>query len=389
MAPPVSVRPFPLPSFPHLPSRGIPSKFNSAHFTYSATDLVSAGLESRILSASDEWFTAASNLLTPTAPIRRPGVFTYAGAWYDGWETRRHNPEPFDWVVIRLGVASGTVTGVEVDTAFFDGNHAPEVAVEGCFVQGEKADERVRKHERAPETVGVAGQEGKDEDVFWRTILPRQECGPSQRHAWTVIDGAVKGEPVTHVRLLMFPDGGIARLRLYGTALPIFPADPETVFDLASAQNGGVAVACSDQHFGQKENLLLPGRGRDMGDGWETKRTRGEHVDWVVVKLGCTGEIDQIVVDTAHFRGNFPRAVKVFAAEGKNEKDMTAPDPEKDVGWTEVLGEQKMGPDKEHEYGRESGLTNVEGKLCRWVKLVIIPDGGVKRLRIFGRRKTR
>lgn len=198
-----------------------------------------------------------------------------------------------------------------------------------------------------------------------------------------------KKQPVTHVRLLMFPDGGIARLRLYGTALPIFPENPETVFDLASAQNGGVAVACSDQHFGRKDNLLLPGRGKDMGDGWETKRTRGEHVDWVVVRLGAAGEIEKVVVDTAHFRGNFPRAVRVLASEGRTDTGETAPDPDKHEDWTEVLGEQKLGPDREHEFGWEGELVNVEEKVWRWVKLVIIPDGGVKRLRIFGRKKHR
>ncbi|KAI9666617.1 MAG: Allantoicase [Bathelium mastoideum] len=366
----------------HPSVQSIPSEQIDATFSSTTIDLISAPLSSRILSFSDEWFASASNLLTPTPPIHRPGVFTHAGAWYDGWETRRHNPAPFDWVVVRLGVASGLVHGVEVDTAFFDGNHAPEVAVEGCFLDGEGADEEVRRHEGDTEVALGGGG-------FWRTILPRSECGPSRRHGWVVRpqQEVEEDKPVTHVRLLMFPDGGIARFRLYGTAVPILPKDPEMVFDLASAQNGAVAVACSDQHFGRKENLLLPGRGKDMGDGWETKRTRGEHVDWVVVRLGCRGEIDKIVVDTAYFRGNFPRAIRLFASDEASENDKSASYPTKDEAWTEVLGEQKMGPDKEHEFGRESGLINVEGKSWRWVKLVIIPDGGVKRLRVLGKRK--
>ncbi|KAI9708457.1 MAG: Allantoicase [Bogoriella megaspora] len=366
--------------------QSIPANEIDSTFTSTTIDLVSAGLDSHILSHSDEWFASSSNLLTPTPPIRRPGVFTYAGAWYDGWETRRHNSNPFDWVVIRLGVASGVVEGVEIDTAFFDGNHAPEIALEGCYVVGEGADERVSKFEQAPEV--KEGEDGKREgggEGFWKGILGRRECGPSRRQAWRLVGGEGGRREYTHVRLLMFPDGGIARLRVYGRAVPVFPKDVGEAFDLASARNGGVAIACSDQHFGRRENLLLPGRGKDMGDGWETKRSRGEHVDWVVVKLGCIGEIDKVVVDTAHFRGNFPRAVKVFAAEEKENGE--APDGAGDVGWTEILGESKTGPDKEHEFEKGTGLSNIEGKAWRWIKLVIIPDGGVKRLKVFGRRK--
>lgn len=323
-------------------------------------DLVNKALGSRILAFSDEWFAAAENLTTPTPPIRKPGVFTYAGAWYDGWETRRHNSEPFDWVVIRLGVASGRVKGVEIDTAFFSGNQAPEVAVQGCFVSDD------RKEEVKSKDFGE-----------WETILPTQECGPSQRHAWELPQRTDKA--YTHVRLQMFPDGGIARFRLYGDVVPVIPQDISAVFDLAATVNGGVAVQCSDQHFGTKDNLLLPGRGVDMGDGWETKRSRGEHIDWTIIKLGLPGIIEKVVVDTAHFRGNFPQKVQIFAAP-PSEK----PPAHGDSVWTEIVSPQKTGPDKEHEYAGDV-LLQAE-KAYGFVKLVIIPDGGVKRIRVFGRR---
>lgn len=340
------------------------------------TDLISSPLNPQILSLSDEWFASASNLTTPTPPIRKPGVFTHAGAWYDGWETRRHNPEPFDFVVWRLGVRSGRVRGVEVDTAWFDGNHAPEVSVEGYAApdggEGKEVDNKVKER----------GFEG------WETILPKQECGPSRRQAWRL--PKLTDKSYTHIRLSMYPDGGIARFRLYGAVVPVFPSTASSeVFDLAATVNGGVAVACSDQHFGSKENLLLPGRGKDMGDGWETKRSRGVHVDWVVVKLGCAGLVERVVVDTAHFRGNFPQKVQVFAAEVGD--DGVVPGGEEHERWREVLAPSKCGPDREHEFvvgGKEGGLVReeVEGKVYGAVKMVIIPDGGVKRLRVFGRR---
>ncbi|KAF2005923.1 Allantoicase [Amniculicola lignicola CBS 123094] len=341
-------------------ARAIPIDQIDSTFKSRYIDLISEPLGSKVLSFSDEWFASASNLLTVTAPIRRPGYFVHSGAWYDGWETRRHNTEPADWVVIRLGVASGKVAGVEIDTAFFNGNHAPEISVEGCFVTDEKEEEEVEK----------AGYKG------WEAILGIKECGPSQRHAWEL--EKITEKAYTHVRLLMYPDGGIARFRLYGTAVPVFPQSTDEVFELSATVMGGVAVSCSDQHFGTKDNLLLPGRGKDMGDGWETKRTRGEHVDWAIIRLGSKGEIDHIVIDTAHFRGNFPQKVQVFAGEFES-------DPKHDdAGWVEVLDPQKTGPDKEHEYKNE--LKDVKGKKFSHAKLVIIPDGGVKRFRVFGRR---
>lgn len=259
-------------------------------------------------------------------------------------------------MIIRLGTASGKVAGVEIDTAFFNGNHAPEIAVEGAFAESD--------------------DEVKADGYKWETILSKQECGPSQRHGWLL--DQITEKAYTHVRLLMYPDGGIARFRLYGNAVPVFPQDTSAVFELSATVMGGVATSCSDQHFGTKDNLLLPGRGKDMGDGWETKRTRGEHVDWTIVRLGAAGEIDHIVIDTAHFRGNFPQKVQVYA--GSFDKD-----PAHDDGaWTEVLSPQKSGPDAEITYKDE--LSNVQGKKYTHAKLVIIPDGGVKRFRVFGKR---
>jgi allantoicase len=173
----------------------------------------------------------------------------------------------------------------------------------------------------------------------------------------------------------MFPDGGIARFRLFGVVVPVFP-DPSTTIDLAHVANGGLAVAFSDQHFGKASNLLLPGRGVDMGDGWETRRSRGgNHRDWVIVKLGTTGLVEKVVVDTAHFKGNFPKTVKVEATSSKELVPSTT--------WNEILGPQKCAPHKEHEYTTE--LTAFDTPYTH-VRLTIIPDGGVKRLRIYGKR---
>ncbi|KAK2597958.1 Allantoicase [Conoideocrella luteorostrata] len=328
-------------------------------FRSSCIDLISATLGGKVLACSDEWFAEAANLLTPTAPISQPGKMVFTGAWYDGWETRRHNQEPFDWVVIRLGVASGTVEGVEVDTAFFTGNYAPAISVEGCF---SAVDDEV---------VSWKGGRGK-----WETILGVHECGPSQRFGWKL--EAPTRKQYTHVRINMYADGGIARFRLFGHAVPVFPESKDAIFDLAAAQNGGVAISCSDQHFGTKDNLLLPGRGKDMGDGWETKRSRGkDHIDWTIIKLGAPGYVEKFVADTAHFRGNFPQKVAIQALSYTGPGEPGANDP----AWKEVVPPTKMGPDREHDLesaAKDTAFTHV--------KLVMIPDGGVKRLRAFGKR---
>ncbi|KAK8133964.1 hypothetical protein PG984_005976 [Apiospora sp. TS-2023a] len=328
-------------------------------FRSTCIDLISGTLGGKVLGFSDEWFAEANNLVTPTAPIRQPGKMVYTGAWYDGWETRRHNQEPFDWVVLRLGVASGTVEGVEVDTAFFSGNHAPAISVEGCFSQDDN------------EVLSWKGGKGK-----WETILDARECGPSQRFGWRL--DAPTSKQYTHVRLNMYPDGGIARFRLFGHAVPVFPEDTEAIFDLGAAQNGAVAVSCSDQHFGTKDNLVLPGRGKDMGDGWETARSRTKgHVDWAIIRLGAPALIQSFIVDTAYFRGNFPQKAKLDAIEWKNKGD---PGADAD-GWTEVVVASKCGPDQEHAFG-----CLVQDKPFTHVKLTIIPDGGVKRLRVLAKR---
>ncbi|KAL8826959.1 MAG: hypothetical protein Q9170_007203, partial [Blastenia crenularia] len=293
----------------------------------SIDNLISSSLDSSILSFSDEWFAPASNLTNPKPPIRRPGVFVPTGAWYDGWETRRHNPAPYDWVIIKLGVASGRVKGAEVDTAFFDGNHAEGVEVHGCYEVSDDADEKVVKEEYGG----------------WTEVLGYKACGPSQRRGWMVEDG----REVTHVRLCMFPDGGIARFRLYGRVVPVFPMSMDQEVELSAAVMGGMVVSASEEHFGSsKSNLILPGRGVDMGDGWETRRSREKgHVDWAIVRLGARGLISRVVVDTAFYRGNFPKEMKVDAIDCEIETPSAG-----DSGWKEVVALHGLNPDKEHHF---------------------------------------
>ena len=369
-------------------------------------DLLSPRIGSSVIYASDEFFCSATNLITPTPPIQRPGVFTEQGAWYDGWETRRHNPHDFDYAVFKLGVNAATIKGVEIDTGFFTGNHAPEIEVQGCNRKhGEHFESSPSRGRQSAEAAGAGEassgacvQTAHDDDAQaledekelkllsgrdfagWRTILPREvgQCGPGQKQAWLLTDHEDKPE-FTHIRLLMFPDGGIARFRLYGNVVPpTLPRRPKNfcgeLTDLASVYNGGLAVGASDAYFAPPNNLLLPGRGTDMSDGWETKRSRRpEHKDWVVVELGYGGGlVHSMVVDTAFYRGNFPRWVHLEVRSGP-----VAPG---SYGYEPFGRIEACEPDKEHVVKAWSGVP----MFATHVRMYIIPDGGVKRLRVFG-----
>ncbi|KAI5291066.1 Allantoicase [Ascosphaera aggregata] len=324
------------------------------------TNLASSLLGAFVLGCSDEWFAAASNLLTPTAPIHRPGVFVHTGAWYDGWETRRHNPGEYDWVVIKLGVPGGVIEGIEVDTAYFTGNYGEKVLVEAA--------------------TNIDDAEAVKPDFLgWETVLPTKECGPSQRRAWML---PRETKPITHIRVRMYPDGGFARVKLYGRVVPPSPpTNAGNLRELSSALVGGLSLGASDEHFTPSSNIILPGRGVNMGDGWETKRSRGaDHVDWAIIALGLPGTISRVEVDTKDFRGNFPREVRVHAYHSTDGSDPS----HDDAGWIEILPDQKTGPDAIHIFGEEMLNPEAKGQRFTHVKLTLVPDGGVKRFRVFG-----
>lgn len=323
--------------------------------TSSYVNVTNDRLGGRVCGLSDQWFAEATNLIKDTPPVVEVR-FVATGRWYDGWETRRHNTEPSDWVTLQLGVNSAKLYGCEVDTTFFSGNHAPAISVEGAVIHNTN----------------------ELENAVWEPIIDKHECGPSQRHFF-VRDAATE-TAYTHVRLHMYPDGGIARFRMYGEPVPVFPADKNQVIDMASVANGGVAIACSDQHFSSADNLLLPGRGLDMSDGWETARSRSPgHIDWVIVKLGAPTLVDHVLVDTAFFLGNYPQYIEVQAINAASTADVSV----ESAGWKPLVARTKTGPNQEHALG---GPLLLSAEPVTHVKLNIIPDGGVKRLRVFGRR---
>lgn len=316
-------------------------------------DLAQPRLGSRVLYATDEFFAAKERLIDPAQPVFIPDKFDDNGKWMDGWESRRKRVAGHDYCVIKLGVP-GLIKGFDIDTAHFTGNYPPAASIDGCISE-----------ERIPA-----------ERSSWEEILPRVELSGNSHHYKRNQHQA----HYTHLRLNIYPDGGIARLRVYGLIRPDWSGIGEDrVIDLVALVNGGQALACSDEHYGSMHNLIAPGRGVNMGDGWETARRRGPGHDWAILKLGHPGVVSEIEVDTAHFKGNYPDRVSV---QGAHAADVSVADiVEESASWATLLPAVKLEMDRQHGFKDE---IRTLGPITH-VRMNIFPDGGVSRFRLRGK----
>jgi allantoicase len=302
-------------------------------------DLASRSLGAGVIYANDELFADRENLIKPEDPVFQPHTFGNKGQVMDGWETRRRR-EPAgngqgDSAIVRLGCA-GVARRVVVDTSYFTGNYPPEVSVEACGAEGYPAPAEL-----------AAAQ--------WSTLVPRSAVAGDARNEFDI---AVQ-QRFSHVRLTIFPDGGVARLRVYGEPVPDPRLLPVTI-DLAALENGAVVTGCSNKFYSSPANLLMPGLARVMGDGWETARRRDQGNDWVAVRLACAGSVEVVELDTSHFVGNAPG----WARLGYDGGDLVA--------------RTALQPDTRHRFAVASG------PVAEQVRLDVYPDGGMARLRVFG-----
>jgi allantoicase len=321
-------------------------------FARSWVNLAQPRLGAAVIDATDEFFAPKERLINPEPAVFIPGKYDANGKWMDGWESRRRRGPGHDHCIVRLG-RSGCIKGVDIDTSHFTGNYPPAAALEACRCDGDPS----------PETL-------------WSQIIASTELRGDSHHFIQVADDRVW----THVRLHIYPDGGVARLRVYGRVHCDWgAADHDKLVDLAALENGGRAIACNDSHFGAPQNLLAPGRGSDMGDGWETRRRREPGYDWAIIALGHRGTIRCIEVDTAHFKGNYPDRCSIQAAEveGGTEESLVA----QAMFWRTLLPEQKLKMDHLHRF--EAEIADI-GSVTH-IRFNIVPDGGVSRLRLWGR----
>jgi allantoicase len=327
-------------------------------------DLASERLGGAVLAANDEFFAPKEGLLKPTAPEWREGVYTERGKWMDGWETRRRRSPGEDWAIIRLG-APGTVRGIVIDTSFFTGNFPESASVDACAVEG-----------TPPVAVFTDGS------VTWLPLLPRTPLAGDTRNPFPIERSPRR---VTHLRLTIHPDGGVARLRVHGDVVAAEDVlVPGELHDLAAMEHGGYVVECSDMWYGHRQNLILPGRSTHMGDGWETKRRRGPGHEWTIVRLAHRGVIERVELDTDHYKGNAPGAAMLECCDAGAIRG--ASDTSFDAGrqqWRSLVANTPLQPHTRHRFVRE-----VEQQPCTHVRLNIYPDGGVARLRLVGRLVT-
>jgi allantoicase len=318
------------------------------------TDLAAEKLGGKVLYCTDDFFAEKENLVKPGRGIFITDKYTDRGKWMDGWESRRKRTPGHDWAVLQLA-APGSIAGFDIDTNFFLGNHPPQASVEAANL---------------PDASGI-----KDWDAIqWEEILPISHLDAGSQNFYESCSHKI----FTHVRLHIYPDGGVARFRVYGEVFKNWEAiRPDETIDLAAALNGAKAISCNDMFFSDKNNLLMPNRGANMGDGWETKRNRTPHNrDWVIIQLAHKGLIEKAVVDTAHFKGNYPDRCSLEGCQSNTHEEVL----NNKVHWETILTEQKLSADAEHEF-------IIENKnVFSHVRLNIFPDGGISRLRLFGKK---
>ena len=326
----------------------------TARFT-DMPDLASERLGSSVLLANDEFFAAKENLIKVAPPVAND-EYTERGKWMDGWETRRRREPGYDWCILKLGIP-GMLHGAIVDTANFKGNYPAQCSLEACD---------------AP-NAGVSDFTSGN-GITWREIITKHDLRGDAQNSIEISD---RGR-VTHVRFNIFPDGGVARLRLHG--VPAMPAElrKRAEVDLAALENGGYVVSCSDMFFGNRHHLVMPGPSRQMNEGWETKRRRGPGNEWAIVRLCGAGTVARAEVDTSFFKGNAPGWCSLDAAAVPG-TDVTA-EPPGNTQWTELLPRTALTPHTRHFFEQElRKLPSVTH-----VRLNIFPDGGVARLRLWG-----
>jgi allantoicase len=321
-------------------------------------NLASERLGATVLAANDDFFAPKENLVKDEPAVWKEGLYTDDGKWMDGWETRRRRKPGHDWCIVRLG-APGVVAGVVVDTAYFRGNYPESCSVEACLAPQDASLEFLRSG-----------------TTSWFPLVKKSKLKGDTKNRFFA-DAPFR---VTHVRLRIFPDGGVARLRVHGTVVP----DPAEIrgraglVNLASLRNGAAMGPVSDEFFGVRHHLLLPGRSRGMFDGWETRRRRGPGHDWAVIRLAGEGVIERVVVDTSHFKGNAPGWVEVDVAEELEALEFGAHEGEP---WWTLLPESRVRPHHRRVFVRSI----VAAGPARVARLRIVPDGGVARIRLLGR----
>ena len=320
-------------------------------YTNGLIDLAQPRLGTKILFKTDDFFASANRIISSTKPIFKEGVFDKHGKWMDGWESRRKRIKGHDYIILKLG-RPGNIKKIDVDTSYFNGNQPAMVSIEGANSNLDKINQ-----------------------LKWQPLLLRKKIKANSHHYFTVSSKKI----FTHIKFNIFPDGGVARLKLYGSISKSNKLKDKRI-NLASLLDGASVIACNNEHFGKAENILAPGKAKNMGDGWETRRRRNKGFDWLILNSLNGKEIDKIEISTHHFKGNFPSYCSlqaVYLPILKNSNQIV----NSSVKWKYLLKDAKLSANKTHVF---KNVLMKKDKI-NFIKINIFPDGGISRFRIFGK----
>ena len=315
-------------------------------------DLAQPRLGSKVIFKTDDFFASANRIIDPSPAVFKEGLFDKNGKWMDGWESRRKRTSGHDFLIIKLG-KSGSINKVDVDTSHFNGNQPSMISLEGCYSKSKNI-----------------------KDLKWKTLIDKKKTKANSHHMFKSSSKSI----FTHIKLNIFPDGGVARLRLYGSISKENNKFGNKTINLASLLNGASVIACNNEHFGKAENILAPGKAKNMGDGWETRRRRNKGFDWLILNPINGKKIDKIEISTHHFKGNFPSHCSLQAAFVPNKKSSSSII-KSSVKWKFLLNKVNLSANKTHAF---KNILMKNDKI-NFIKINIFPDGGISRFKIFGK----
>jgi allantoicase len=321
-------------------------------FTNGLIDLAQPRLGSKVIFKTDDFFASANRIINPSPAVFKEGLFDKNGKWMDGWESRRKRTSGHDFLIIKLG-KSGSINKVDVDTSHFNGNQPSMISLEGCYSKSKNI-----------------------KDLKWKTLIDKKKTKANSHHMFKSSSKSI----FTHIKLNIFPDGGVARLRLYGSISKENNKFGNKTINLASLLNGASVIACNNEHFGKAENILAPGKAKNMGDGWETRRRRDKGFDWLILNPINGKKIDKIEISTHHFKGNFPSHCSLQAAFVPNKKSSSSII-KSSVKWKFLLNKVNLSANKTHKF---KNILMKNDKI-NFIKINIFPDGGISRFKIFGK----
>jgi len=320
-------------------------------FTNGLIDLAQPRLGTKVIYKTDDFFASANRIISPTSPVFKEGIFDKHGKWMDGWESRRRRTPGHDYMILKLG-KPGKISKIDVDTSHFNGNQPDMISIEGAYSNSNKISQ-----------------------LKWQPLLTKKKTKANSNHFFLINNKNI----FTHIKFNIFPDGGVARLRLHGSIAKSNKFKNKKI-NLASLLDGASVIACNNEHFGKAENILAPGKAKNMGDGWETRRRRHKGHDWLILNTIDGIGIDKIEISTHHFKGNFPSHCSLQATflSSKNSKKIFSSSNK----WKYLLKNMKLSANKTHVV--KNSLMKKEK--INHIRINIFPDGGISRFRIFGKK---